>query len=288
VLLWLALPLAVFLSSYAPTAISLGTGQAMFALLVVLLFNLMVPEGWHTGAVRLEAVTVGALAALAASLIMWPKGAAAALRTEVALHVRAAGELTRASFDLLFDRGDAARIESAGRACTQARQRVEEALAAYAGEKRGNRVPLAVWAPLLQIPISIRVADDTLTALYHAGYGVDGCPAAAHQIAQTVKSFCESLDELADKLEDPQRAPNPELRALIADLDMVGGGKRRWGIATATAACLDSNRTDTDVLRWLVGVTWTTLWLGYLAHLRLLAEAPLEEVTAHADAPWWR
>jgi len=289
VLLWSALPLAVFLSAYASTAVSLGMGQAMFALLVVLLFNLMLPEGWHTGTVRLEAVTVGALAALVASLIMWPKGAAAALRTEVALHVRAAGELTRASFDLVLGHGDAARIEWAGRACTQARQRVEEALAAYAGEKGSNRVPLVVWAPLLQIPISIRVADNTLTALHHAGYGVYGCPAAARRVAQTVQSLCESLDELAMRLEDPGRTPDHELGTLIADLDMVAGdGKRRKEIVAATAACLDSSRTDADVMHWLIGVTWATLWLGYLAHLRILTEAPLEEVTAHANAPWWR
>ena len=88
-LLWLSLPLAVFLAAYAPAAISFGAGQAMFALLVVELFNLMVPAGWEVGVVRLEAVAVGAVVALVASLIMWPKGAAAALRAEVAAHVRA-------------------------------------------------------------------------------------------------------------------------------------------------------------------------------------------------------
>jgi uncharacterized membrane protein YccC len=187
-LMWLALPLAVFFAAYAPAAISLGAGQTMFALLVVLLFNLMVPEGWRTGAVRLEAVTVGAFAALAASLIMWPKGAAAVLRSEVASHVRAASELTRASFDFLFGNGDAANVESAKRSCLRARQRVEEALAAYAGERGQKRVALATWVSLVRIPVSMAVADETLTALRHAGYGVEGCPAAAQRIAETARS----------------------------------------------------------------------------------------------------
>ena len=288
-LMWVALPLAVFLAAYAPAAISLAAGQTMFALLVVLLFNLMVPEGWHTGAVRLEAVTVGALAALAASLIMWPKGASAVLRAEVALHVRAASELTRASFDFLFGTGDAAHVESAKQTCLRARQRVEEALAAYAGERGQKRVPLAMWVPLVRIPISICVADDTLTALRHAGYGVDGCPVAAQRVAETARSVYESFAELADRLDDPRRAPNRELRALIADLDMVAGaGNRRAEIAAATAACLDARRADADVLRWLMGLSWATLWLGYLAYLRVLTEAPLNEVAANADAPWWR
>ncbi len=50
--MWIALPVAIFLGGYAPTAISLAAGQAMFALLVVLLFNLIVPTGWETGAVE--------------------------------------------------------------------------------------------------------------------------------------------------------------------------------------------------------------------------------------------
>jgi uncharacterized membrane protein YccC len=289
VLMWMALPLAVFLAAYAPTAISLGAGQAMFALLMVLLFNLVVPEGWHTGAIRLEAVTVGALAALAASVIMWPKGASAVLRAEVALHVRAATELTRASFDFLFGTGDVARVESAKLACVSARQRVEEALAAYAGERGQKRVPLAMWMPLVRIPVCIYVADDTLIALRHAGYGTDGCTVAAQRVVQAARSVYESFDELAERLDDPRRAPDRALRALIADLDMVAGaGSRRAEIAAATGVCLDASRADSDVLPWLMGLSWATLWLGYLAHLRTLTETPLDEVAADADVPWWR
>jgi len=288
-LIWMALPIAVFLAAYAPGAISLGAGQTMFALLVVLLFNLMVPEGWHTGAVRLEAVTVGALAALAASLLMWPKGASAALRAEVALHVRAVNALTRASFDFLLGTGDAACVEFAKQASLRARQRVEEALAAYAGERGQKRVPLAMWVSLVRMPISIGVADDTLTALRHAGYGVDGCPAAARRVAETARSLYESLDEMAGRLDDPRRASNRELRVLMEDLDMVSGsGSRRAEIAAATAGCLDARRADANVLAWLMGLSWATLWLSYLAHLRVSTESALDEVAASADAPWWR
>jgi uncharacterized membrane protein YccC len=287
--IWAVLPLAVFLAGYAPAAISLGSGQAMFALLVVLLFNLIVPDGWHAGAIRLEAVTAGALAALAASLIMWPRGASAVLRAEVALQVRAAHARTRAAFDLLLGAGDPAAVDAADEACRRARQRVEEALAAYAGERGARRVPLVAWAPLVRIPISIRVADDALAGLRRAEYGVRGCPVAVQQVAQTARAVCDSFAELADRLDDPRRASDPALRALIADLDMIaGGGRRRAEIAAATAACLEASRADADALRGLMGVSWATLWLGYLAHLRLLAEVPLGEVTAHADTPWWR
>ena len=65
-LLWISLPVAVFLAGYAPSAISFGAGQAMFVVLVVELFNLMAPGGWEVGVARVEAVAVGALVALSA------------------------------------------------------------------------------------------------------------------------------------------------------------------------------------------------------------------------------
>jgi uncharacterized membrane protein YccC len=288
-LLWAALPLAAFLACYAPSAFSLGTGQAFFALFVVLLLNLIAPEGWQTGAIRLEAVIVGALVALAASLIMWPRGASAAMRAEAARHVRAVRQLTRASLDFLFGSGDAAQVETALQASLLARPRAEEALGAYAGERGAKRVPLASWVRLVRVPVAIGVADDALAALRRAGYGVGGCPAAAQRITETAQAVCAALDEWADRLDDPGRAPDRTLHDLIADLDMFAGtGDRRAEIAAAIAACLDARRGDANVLEWMVGLIWTNLWLGYLAHMQMLAEQPLGEVAAHAAVPWWR
>jgi hypothetical protein len=262
--MWVVLPLVVFLAAYAPGAISLAAGQTMFAVLVVLLFNLIVPEGWRTGAVRLEAVCVGALAALAASLIMWPKGAAAVLRAEIALHFRAAGKLTRASFDFLFGTGDTAPVESA-KLDLRARQRVEEALAAYAGERGEKARAFCDVGVAGADPISIGVADDTLSALRHAGYGVEGCLRRAAGRRNSALGTNRSTNWQAGSTIRARR--NRELRALIDDLDMVAGsGNRRAEIAAATAACLDARRTDADFLRWLMGyrgqlsgsATWRT------------------------------
>ena len=104
--------IAVFLAGYAPYAISFGAGQAMFALLVVELFNLMVPEGWEVGVVRLEAVAVGAAVALVDLDHHVAEGGIAALREEVAAHVRAGQRLVEAAFEGLIGRADADRDRS--------------------------------------------------------------------------------------------------------------------------------------------------------------------------------
>jgi uncharacterized membrane protein YccC len=193
--LWLALPFLVFLAGYAPYAISFGAGQAMFALLVVALFNLMVPEGWQVGVVRLEAVAVGAAVALVTSIIMWPKGASAALREELAVHAHAAQRLVQAAFEGLLGRADATRIDAARAATLAARHRADEALASYIGERGTKRVPLDVWSLLSRVPIALRVAADAAIAMQRSGYLGIRTGDAARLFDDAVRLVSASYDE---------------------------------------------------------------------------------------------
>jgi hypothetical protein len=280
--LWAMLPAAVFAAAYAPAAISLAAGQAMFALLVVLLFNLIVPEGWEVGAVRLEAVIVGALVALAASLIMWPKGASAALRAEVAHHVREVRRLVEATFQALLGRHDAAPVDALRTAAMRARGRAEQALATYAGERGDKRVPLAVWATLVRVPVAMRTVADGVAVLARAGYCAGGSPLAAERMQDAVGVVCASLDELADRLRDARHAPDPGLDASVADLDLAAGaGARRTETAAAIAAWLDGRRDEPAAVVSAMGLSWASAWIGYLAHLRGLAERALAEIDAN-------
>ena len=287
--LWLSLPIAVFLSGYAPTAISFGAGQAMFALLVVELFNLMAPEGWEVGAVRLEAVAVGAAVALVASLIMWPKGASAALRDQVAAHVRAGRRLVEAAFNGLIGRADAAEVEAARDAALDARHRADEAFAAYIGERGAKHVSLDTVGWLVRLPILTRVAADAAIAMQRTGYhGVETGDAAALFNAAVI-AVAASYGELADRLEQPQRAADPVLQATIADLDMIdGAGRQRAAILAATGAYAEAHRDDPETIARVMALTWGVGWLAYLAHLRVYCEPMLDEVASYAETPWWR
>ena len=73
------LPPAVLLAGLAPAAIGFATGQAAFTLVVLILFNILVPEGWRIGLVRIEDVALGCAVSLSVGLLFWPRGAAAAL-----------------------------------------------------------------------------------------------------------------------------------------------------------------------------------------------------------------
>jgi Fusaric acid resistance protein-like len=82
--LWIVLPLAVLLASYAPRAISFAAGQAGFTVTLFILFNIIQPVGWRVGVVRVEDVAIGFAISLGVGLLFWPRGAAALLREQLA------------------------------------------------------------------------------------------------------------------------------------------------------------------------------------------------------------
>ncbi len=282
--MWIALPLLVFLAGYAPAAISFGAGQAMFALLVVVLFNLIVPEGWEVGAVRVEAVGLGGLVALASSLIMWPRGAAAALRAELALHVRAAATFLRIALGEVMGR-PGGQVEEAREAALGARERADAAMAAFMSERSGKRVPLAVWETMARLPVVLRLAGDAAMGLARSGHvGITEGP-AARGFADILDLVGRAYDDVGARLESSAAPQDAQRVAAIADLDVPdGAGVRRQAILVDIGAWLDAHRADPAAIGHATSLTWGVGWLGYLAHLRRVIEPSLVQVTSDAQA----
>jgi uncharacterized membrane protein YccC len=76
VVLWVALPVVAFGSAYVPEVASFVAGQAMFTMMVLIIFNVINPSGWSVGLIRVEDVVVGAMVGAVVSLLLWPRGAA--------------------------------------------------------------------------------------------------------------------------------------------------------------------------------------------------------------------
>lgn len=73
--MWVMLPIVAFGAAYVPEIASFVAGQAMFTMMVLIIFNLIVPTGWSVGLVRIEDVVVGALVGVVVSTLLWPRGA---------------------------------------------------------------------------------------------------------------------------------------------------------------------------------------------------------------------
>jgi uncharacterized membrane protein YgaE (UPF0421/DUF939 family) len=76
--LWSLLPIAVFGAAYLPR-LSFIAGQAVVAMTVLIILNLIAPTGWQIGLLRIEDVAMGAGVGIVVSLLLWPRGATAAV-----------------------------------------------------------------------------------------------------------------------------------------------------------------------------------------------------------------
>ena len=90
--LWCLLPIAIFGCTYLPRLFSFAVTQAMIAMTVLIILNLIAPTGWRIGLLRIEDVAMGAGVGITVSLLLWPKGAVAAaskvINTAFAVNVR--------------------------------------------------------------------------------------------------------------------------------------------------------------------------------------------------------
>lgn len=81
--MWVLLPIVTFGSTYVSRVGSFLAGQAMFTMMVFIVFNLIQPTGWQVGLIRIEDIVLGAAVGLTASLLTWPRGAPAAVRRAI-------------------------------------------------------------------------------------------------------------------------------------------------------------------------------------------------------------
>jgi uncharacterized membrane protein YccC len=82
--LWVALPIAVCIASYAPGTAPFLVGQAAFRVTVVVLFNLLAPAGWRVGLLRIQDVALGCAVSLVIGILFWPRGAGALVGDDLA------------------------------------------------------------------------------------------------------------------------------------------------------------------------------------------------------------
>ena len=261
-LLWLLLPLAVFLAGVAPAVISFAGGQAAFTLTLVILFNILQPTGWRVGLVRIEDVAIGVGVSLVVGVLFWPRGAAPALRQALAeAYADGAGYLastvrsgmsrgdpgTPALPDLA---GDAARAAAASR-------RLDDAFRTYLAERGAKRFPLADAAGLVTGVAGLRLEADAVLDLWRGDDGQAGgdVAAARHEILGTAERVTGWYDSLATTMITGGELPRPLAHDTAADGRLVRAVRRDLlgddGRASATAVRVIWTGDHLDVVRRL-------------------------------------
>jgi hypothetical protein len=166
--LWVALPIAVAVAAYAPGTLPFAFGQAAFTVVVVVLFNLLVPVGWKVGLLRIQDVALGCVVSLVVGVLFWPRGAASVVGDDLAdAFRRGSAYLGQAVGWALGTRQDP---PDGGVAAVTASIRLDEALRGFLAEQGAKRLSKQELWTLVMATQRLR-----LTA-----YSLAGMPAPDH------------------------------------------------------------------------------------------------------------
>jgi uncharacterized membrane protein YccC len=277
VVLWILLPIAILAAGVAPAAVSFAAGQAGFTVVLVLLFNIIAPTGWTVGLLRIEDVAIGCAVSLVVGLLLWPRGAAAALRRSLADAYTQSARYLSASVAFGLGRCDASEpfgpeptAESLQAAA--ASRRLDDTFRTYLAERGAKRRPLADVSAWVTGIAGLRLASDAIVEIWRAQAPVEGDRAAARR---ALDESADSLDtwyrSLADRLvaaeEPPAPAPaDPSLDGRLADA-VTQDLSDESGSATATA----------------VRIIWTGDYLDAVRRLEANIVAPAQVLGAAAS-----
>jgi uncharacterized membrane protein YccC len=175
-ILWILLPFVVLFAGFAPAAISFAVGQAAFTLVLLILFNIIAPEGWRIGLVRIEDVLLGCGISLLVGLLFWPRGAASALNKALAeAYADSARHLAAAvRYGVDGEPGGSESILAAA-----ASRRLDDTFRSYLAERGSKPLPLADVTSLVTGVVGLRLAGDAVLDLWMRDGGGQGDKAAA-------------------------------------------------------------------------------------------------------------
>jgi uncharacterized membrane protein YccC len=242
---WIALPVASFLAAYAPSAISFVVGQASFTVAIVLLFDVIDPEGWRTGVVRVEDIAIGAAVSLVVGLLFWPRGAVGMLRRVLGAHLRADADYLDVSMRALA--GEPADDQGACHArALDASRRVADAyddLLATPGTLPPGHES---WGAIAGAARRVQAASDLLVGQRKLGFVVQPLPDAARLLRAESDGLGRALRSGADAVEHAGDAeaiePEPATERRAAEAEAL----RSWG------------GRDDSVVNAAIGVVWTS------------------------------
>jgi uncharacterized membrane protein YccC len=150
--LWVIVVLGFFLSAYTPQVVGFVVGQMCFTIAVVAMFNLIIPQGWHTGLVRFENIVIGSAVSAIVALLFWPRRASVGLRANL---IGLYQDLSRA---LQAGPADPDAVDPVHRAELRAHASYVQYLSETARDPKGRRP----WAALIADAAQVRFAFATL------------------------------------------------------------------------------------------------------------------------------
>jgi uncharacterized membrane protein YccC len=163
--LWSLIPIAIFSAAYIPRVASFTAGQAALTMMVLIAYNLIVPTGWRAGLLRIEDVAAGAVVAVIAALLLWPRGATASVYGVIGEAVDIASRyllaaVRRVTLGVTGD--DDARLTALSYDALAASRTVDDAVRHYLSESGGSGDLRSPVVHAANRAIRLRVMSDVI------------------------------------------------------------------------------------------------------------------------------
>jgi uncharacterized membrane protein YccC len=309
--LWVALPIAIAVAAYAPGTLPFIFGQAAFTVVVVVLFNLLVPAGWKVGLLRIEDVALGCAVSLVVGVLFWPRGAASVVGDDLADAFRVgAAYLTESVQWALGTRQEA---PDAGPAAVTAGIRLDEALRGFLAEQGAKHLSKSDLWMLVMATMRLRLTAYSLAGMqepaharqHHRHPGLAYAKGVLTEATAELAAFYERIAVLvgrptAHEVLMPVSVPaftglngtTPAADASPGDVSAVVQVGAALGAAVADGD--DSEPDDDPELVRIITRPHNPhlLWVHeHLQHLSSHAQAITEPATHVAEQrrlPWWR
>jgi uncharacterized membrane protein YccC len=260
VALWVALPIAVLVASYAPGSAPFAVGQAAFTVTIAVLYNLLVPVGWKVGELRIEDVAIGCLVSVLVGAVFWPRGLAPLFGDDLADAYRTGSAYLREAISWVCRRGT--EEPTSGSAAVTAGQRLDECVRGFLAEQGTKHLKREELWRLIGGTLRLRLTAHAIAGLPRAGGD------AGSESLETVEERTDALVRWYQQLALHVGRPGRELAPLAKpSLDSAGEPD---GDARSRSAI------------------WLREHLDHLAeHLEDLI-SPATHLAEVRRQPWWR
>ena len=274
--MWAALPIAIFVAAYAATSVGFAASQAAFTINLIVIFNLISPAGWQVGLVRIEDLAVGAAISVVVGLLLWPRGARRELAKSVAVFYRVVIAYLDRTFDRVLGFEPPAGPDPGRRSVIQAAERAGEAFDAFLNERSATSLDPQTAGFLLAAGNHAILAGDLLDFIStRLRYQAGGCPDGARSVRAQVRILLDGFARLADQL---------ALQPPKGEADHVSPRVLR----SAALDCLRRWRNDERAGRGALAVVMAGEWAQNLARLEDDLTEPVARAVEAARTPWWR
>ena len=278
--LWALLPVVILFAGLAPAAISFAAGQAAFTLVLLILFNIIVPAGWKIGLIRIEDVAIGSAVSLALGLLFWPRGAAVALGRSLAEAYTVSARYLAAAVAYGVSCCDASRPVGApprepATSAAAASRRLDDTFRTYLVERGSKPRPLAEVTSLVTGVVGLRLAADAVLDLWEGSDAPGGDRAAARaELLSASGNLTEWYDHFAGSLRRAEPVPDPLPADQVADGRLID------------AVARDLRDSDGHATAAGVRVIWTGDHLDSARRLQeVIVDPARAAVAAYARAP---